>query len=197
MFWQQKKKKKDNNPVLWWMDLSSRVGWSGFFFPESQNHPKKITKILTKFSITINRCCKNGWSHMILAKKKKKKKFSPNAKSWKYAWSSGKAQDSWSLDHQCCEFKPQLWPGHLYPWVRYLISICFVDQSTSGACMLWGILQFKYWWDVHLAGCNDKSNSTLYLYEKVLYKCKLLSLLLKQFFSFFIALSGKVVTHNV
>ena len=25
---------------------------------------------------------------------------------WEHAWSSGKAQDSWSLDHQCFEFEP-------------------------------------------------------------------------------------------
>ena len=26
---------------------------------------------------------------------------------WEHAWSSGKVQDSWSLDHQYCEFEPR------------------------------------------------------------------------------------------
>ena len=57
-----------------------------------------------------------------------------------YSWSSGKVQDSWSLDHRYCEFEPRY--GQC-PWARYLISICFVDQSVSGTCRLRGMLQSK------------------------------------------------------
>ena len=38
----------------------------------------------------------------------------------------------------------------LCPWARYLISICFVDQSVSGTCRLWGILQSKCWQGITL-----------------------------------------------
>ena len=38
---------------------------------------------------------------------------------WEHAWSSGKGQDSWSLDHQCCEFEP-----------RYGQSVCVPGQDT-------------------------------------------------------------------
>ena len=40
--------------------------------------------------------------------------------SWEHAWSSGKAQDSWSLDHhECCEFEP-----------RYDQGVCVPGQDT-------------------------------------------------------------------
>ena len=68
------------------------------------------------------------------------------------------------------------WPACLYPWVRYLISICFVNHSVSGTCHLWGILQSKCRKGVCLAGecpkwsemivtiswwCNNTGNSAL------------------------------------
>ena len=38
---------------------------------------------------------------------------------WEHAWSSGKVQDSWSLDHQYCEFEP-----------RYSQRVCVPGQDT-------------------------------------------------------------------
>ena len=39
-------------------------------------------------------------------------------------------------------FRAQLRPAYLYPWARYLISICFIDQSASDSSnWLWEILQ--------------------------------------------------------
>ena len=58
-----------------------------------------------------------------------------------HAWSSGKVQDSWSLAHQYCEFEPRYGQRVCVPGQAFLISICFVDQSVSGTCRLWGILQ--------------------------------------------------------
>ena len=37
-----------------------------------------------------------------------------------HAWSSGKVQDSWSPDHQCCEFEP-----------RYAQRVCVPGQDTE------------------------------------------------------------------
>ena len=45
--------------------------------------------------------------------------FSLRGKLWQHAWSSGKVQDSWSLDHQCREFEP-----------RYGKRVCILGQDT-------------------------------------------------------------------
>ena len=60
---------------------------------------------------------------------------------WEHAWSSGKAQDSWSLDHQCCEFEP-----------RYGQRVCVPGQDTKS--------QFASLTRAHLGpvGCGEYYN---------------------------------------
>ena len=47
------------------------------------------------------------WNHMIQGLSSNRQNKCEDKRLWEHAWSSGKAQDSQSLDHQCCEFEPR------------------------------------------------------------------------------------------
>ena len=56
---------------------------------------------------------------------------------WEHAWSSGKVQDSWSLDHQYCEFEPRYGqrvcvPGqdNLLRWPERIWDLSVVGNVT-------------------------------------------------------------------
>ena len=112
-----------------------------------------IWKICTRPRVTFQRCLSQLMQKVKQNRRKEREPLeNETCDFWLlvHEYSSGKGQDSWSLYD--LYYRPSLlWVRAplrltcLYPRPRYLISICFVDQSVSGTCRLWGILQFTCW----------------------------------------------------